>query len=40
MLGLSYWETEAFLKERQAYLPYDPADLERDLAGLDGVLPK
>jgi predicted HTH domain antitoxin len=40
LLQLSWWETEAFLKERQAYLLYDEADLEQDRAALDRVLPK
>lgn len=35
VLGLSFWETEAFLKERQAYLAYDEQDLERDRRDLD-----
>ena len=30
LLNLSWWDTEAFLKERQAYLPYDEDDLEQD----------
>lgn len=34
MLGLSFWETEAFLKRRQAYLAYDEQDLEDDLRDL------
>ena len=34
VLGLSFWETEAFLKERQAYLAYDERDLEDDLRDL------
>lgn len=34
MLGLSFWETEAFLKNRQAHLHYDSADLDRDRATL------
>lgn len=38
LLGLSYWQTEAFLKERQAYLPYNEADLEQDRAALDKTL--
>ncbi len=38
LLSLSLWETEAFLKERQAYLPYDQADLERDRRSLDQAL--
>lgn len=40
LLNLSWWETEAFLKERQAYLHYDEGDLEQDRAALDRVLPK
>lgn len=40
LLNLSWWETEAFLKERQAYFHYDEADLEQDRAALDRVLPK
>jgi predicted HTH domain antitoxin len=35
VLGLSFWETEAFLKERQAYLAYDEEDLEQDRRDLD-----
>ena len=35
LLGLSFWETEAFLKERQAYLPYTEEDLEQDCRDLD-----
>ena len=38
VLGLAYWETEAFLKERQAYLAYSAADLEQDRAALDRAL--
>lgn len=34
VLGLSFGETEAFLKARQAYLAYDEEDLENDLRGL------
>ena len=33
-LGLSFGETEAFLKARHAYLAYDEEDLEKDLRGL------
>ena len=40
MLDLSWHETEAFLKERQAYLRYDETDLEQDRATLDRVMPK
>jgi hypothetical protein len=38
LLGLNFWETEAFLKERQAYLPYDESDLERDRQAIDRAL--
>jgi predicted HTH domain antitoxin len=34
ILGLSFGETEAFLKVRHAYLAYDEEDLEKDLRGL------
>lgn len=34
LLGLNFWETEAFLKEKQAYLPYDESELARDRAKL------
>ncbi len=34
ILGLSFGDTEAFLKARQAYLAYDEEDLEKDLRGL------
>ena len=40
LLNLSWWETEAFLKERQAYLHYDEADLEQDRAALNRVPPE
>lgn len=35
LLGFSFWETEAFLKERQAYLDYGLEDLQKDRASLD-----
>ena len=35
ILALSFWETEAFLKERQAYLAHDEEDLEQDRRDLD-----
>jgi len=35
ILALSFWETEAFLTERQAYLAYDEEDLEQDRRDLD-----
>jgi len=34
LLGLSFWETEAFLKKRQAYLAYAEEDLEQDRSDL------
>ena len=40
LLQLSWWETEAFLKERQAYLAYNEENLEHDRAVLDRVLSK
>jgi predicted HTH domain antitoxin len=40
LLRLSWMETEVFLKERQAYLHYDEADLAQDRATLDRLLPK
>jgi predicted HTH domain antitoxin len=38
LLGLDYWQTEAFLKERGVPLSYSAADLEADNATLDGIL--
>ena len=35
LLTLSFWETEAFLKERQAYLAYADEDMEQDRSDLD-----
>lgn len=40
MLNLSLWETEAFLKERKAYLPYTVEDLDADLQANQDVLTK
>lgn len=40
LLNLSWWETEVFLKKRQAYLHYNKADLEQDRAALDRALSK
>ena len=34
VLGLSFWDTEAFLKNRQAYLAYAEEDLEQDRSDL------
>jgi predicted HTH domain antitoxin len=38
LLGLSFWETEAFLKERQSYLAYTEEDFEQDRRDLDRLL--
>ena len=38
MLGLDYWQTEAFLKERGVPVNYSAADLEADNATLDKIL--
>jgi hypothetical protein len=40
LLGLSFWETEAFLKHREAYLPYGRTDLDQDRSDLDRALSK
>ena len=40
LLGLSFWDAEAFLKNRQAYLEYDDEDFERDRRSLDGIPPR
>ena len=32
LLGLDYWQTEAFLKQRGVPLNYSPADLDADRA--------
>jgi predicted HTH domain antitoxin len=34
ILGFSRWEVDAFLKQHQAYLHYDEADLAQDLETL------
>ncbi len=38
MLGLDYWQTEAFLKERGVALNYSAADLEADSTTLETIL--
>ena len=40
LLGLSLRDTEAFLKERQAYLAYNEEDLEQDRRDLDRIAPQ
>ena len=39
MLGLDYWQTEAFLAERGVPLNYSVADLEADRATFDKTEP-
>ena len=38
VLGLDYWQTEAFLKERGVPVNYSAADLDADNATLDKIL--
>lgn len=38
LLGFDFWETEAFLKEKQAYLQYADSELAQDRARLDADL--
>lgn len=40
ILGLNFWETERFLKERRAFLHYDEDDLQQDELAHDRVLQK
>ena len=40
MLGLGYWQTEAFLNERAVPLNYSAADLAADNASLEKILPR
>jgi predicted HTH domain antitoxin len=40
LLGLSFWDVEAFLKERQMYLTYGEEDLEQDRRDLDRLGPQ
>jgi predicted HTH domain antitoxin len=40
LLGFSLSETEAFLKQRQAYLHYTEEDLALDRRALDGAMPQ
>lgn len=37
LLGLPFWETEAFLKRRHAYLAYTEEDLEDDRKDIDPI---
>jgi predicted HTH domain antitoxin len=38
LLGLNFWETEAFLKKHGAYLHYSKEDLEQDARANEKVL--
>ena len=38
MLGLDYWQTEAFFKERGVPVNYSAADLDADNATLENIL--
>ncbi len=38
LLGLSFQDTEVFLKKREAYSPYGIEDIERGRAALEGLL--
>lgn len=38
LLELSFWESEAFLKQHGAWLPYDESDLEQDRQSIDQAL--
>jgi hypothetical protein len=40
LLDFSLWETEAFLKQRRAYLHYAEKDLEHDRRDLDLARPQ
>lgn len=40
LLGFSLWETEAFLKQRQAYLQYTEEDFALDRNALDRAMPQ
>lgn len=40
LLGLSFWEAEAFLKARGAYLSYTDEDLEQDRQAIDRLRPR
>lgn len=35
LLGLSFWDTETFLKARRAYLAYDEEDFQQDRRDLN-----
>lgn len=37
LLGFSFWETEAFLKEKRAYLQYADSELAEDRRSLDSL---
>lgn len=37
LLGLSFHDTEAFLKAREAYSPFSAAEVEKGRAALEGL---
>ena len=40
LLGMNFWETEAFLKIHKVYLHYDLADFANDMQALERVKQK
>jgi predicted HTH domain antitoxin len=40
MLGLDFWQTEAFLRERGAFLQYTSEDLAQDRRTQERLLPR
>jgi predicted HTH domain antitoxin len=40
LLDMSFWEVEAFLKERRAYLAYTEDDLNDDREAIDKLPPR
>jgi hypothetical protein len=40
LLGLSFWEVEAFLKDRRVYLAYTDQELHRDEETIDRLRPR
>jgi len=40
LLGLSFFETEVFLKKHLGFLKYDESDLDRDRTEINRILPQ
>ncbi len=40
LLGMNFWETEAFLKDHDIYLHYDLEDFDQDMQALERVRQK